>query len=117
MLDYAGYGSLNIPYWININSFSEIAIDNFIETLVSDIRQQLGMWNKITMHDGSGLTVNLFEVGIGESVKPDPIDGREVIEIYRCDSFAYAGSFNPNELSIKISCLLMQEVLIQMNCL
>ena len=76
-LNYS-YGSINIPYWINMKSFNQISNYVHREKMINDIRRQIEMWNNTFMHD-AGRIVNIFEVD-GEE-KPQPINGRKVIEI------------------------------------
>ena len=99
-LNYS-YGSINIPYWINMKSFNQISNYVHREKMINDIRRQIEMWNNTFMHD-AGRIVNIFEVD-GEE-KPQPINGRKVIEILQADLTLKkaAGLFDSNNMSITL---------------
>ena len=99
---YGNYGSLSIPIWINMTSMNTITDVTHRNTLINDIRYQISLWNSVQMHDGSGTLVYLYEVGIGESTRPNNINGKKVVEILREDG-KYSGQFDPNNLQIKIN--------------
>ena len=99
---YGNYGSLSIPIWINMNSMNTITDITHRNTLINDIRYQISLWNSVQMHDGSGTLVYLYEVGIGESTRPNNINGKKVVEILRKDG-QYSGQFDPNNLQIRIN--------------
>ena len=99
---YGNYGSLSIPIWINMTSMNTIIDVTHRNTLINDIRYQISLWNSVQMHDGSGTLVYLYEVGIGESTRPNNINGKKVVEILRKDG-QYSGQFDPNDLQIRIN--------------
>ncbi len=99
---YGNYGSLSIPIWINMTSMNTITNVTHRNTLINDIRYQISLWNSVQMHDGSGTLVYLYEVGIGESTRPNNINGKKVVEILRKDG-NYSGQFDPNDLQIRIN--------------
>ena len=99
---YGNYGSLSIPFWINMDSMNTITNETHRNTLIDDIRYQVSLWNSVQMHDGSGTLIYLYEVGIGESSRPGNINGKKVVEILRKDG-SYAGEFSPSDLQIRIN--------------
>lgn len=99
---YENYGRLDIPYWINMQSMNTITNITHRNLLISDIREQAQQWNRVVVHDGANLKVNLYEVGVGSTTRPSDINGLKVVEFLREDG-DYAGQFNPNELQIKIN--------------
>ena len=104
---YGNYGSLSIPFWINMNSMNTIENVDDRNELINDIRYQASLWNSIQMHDGSGTLIYFYEVGIGENSKPGKINGKKVIEILREDG-KYAGEFSTLSLKIRIDYLRRQ---------
>ena len=98
---YGNYGSLSIPFWINMNSMNTIENVDDRNELINDIRYQASLWNSIQMHDGSGTLIYFYEVGIGENSRPGKINGKKVIEILREDG-DYAGEFSTFSLKIRI---------------
>lgn len=74
-------GSVNIPFWINKHSLDVIKSVEHRNILIGDIKQQASLWNLCKMHDGNGDLFNFYEVGVNLTIKPDKIDGREVLEI------------------------------------
>lgn len=54
------------------------------------------------MHDGNGDLFNFYEVGVNLTIKPDKIDGREVLEIL-VQPGDYAGEYAYKTRQIKIN--------------
>ena len=98
---YGSYGRVDIPFWINMDSINTITNTIHRNLLITDIREQAQLWNEVEMHDGSGLKINLYEVGIGESTRPADINGLRVVEFLRQDG-DYAGQFSVSDLQIMI---------------
>lgn len=92
---YGCYGSSDIPFWINLQSFNTIANASHKGLLLQDTKYQISLWNQAVMHDTSNSIINLYEVGIGSSSLPHDINGKKVVEIKREDG-NYAGQFNPD---------------------
>ena len=99
---YGNYGTIDIPYWINMNSMNTITDINKRNILIEDIRTQASFWNEISMHDGTGKLINLYEVGQGSDSRPANINGRRVVEVLRQDG-SYAGQFSSSDLQIRIN--------------
>lgn len=97
------YGSVNIPYWINMSSINLISNVEHREKMLYDIRYQIGLWNDVAMHDGAGKLINFYEVA-SDKPKPSEIDGHRVIEILQDDLTAQrlAGVFNYLNYTVKL---------------
>ncbi len=103
------YGSMDIPYWINMSTINTITNEEHRNILLSDIREQANLWNQVEMHDGSGKFVHLYEVGTNSSSLPANINGRKVVEIKKEeqpqieDEEVYAGEYDPLLFLIKFN--------------
>ena len=97
------YGAVNIPYWINMASFNQVANITHRNTMLSDIKYQLSLWDDVQINDGTGYFVNFYEVSPGKE-KPNIVDGHKVIEIRQEDltSNNWAGVFRPSEYSVSL---------------
>lgn len=97
------YGSRCIPFWINLDSINTIHNIEHRNIFLSDIREQISIWNKAEMHDGSGILVNIYEVGRDLTSKPSEVDGCDVVEIQKYESKEHSGEFWFNTLQLKIN--------------
>lgn len=77
------YGTMDIPYWINMTTFNQIASATNKEVLLNRIRVQTELWNQSYMYDGTGKFINFYEVA--SDTKPSNINGRPVIEVVAYD--------------------------------
>lgn len=98
--DYVRYGRKDIPFWINLNDIND---ENKKELLISDIRNQANMWNLSKIEDTGENIVNFYEVGIGNSTLPEPINGKKVLEIKNENLTGAFGKFSPYYFRIRIN--------------
>ena len=97
---YAGYGKKDIPYWINVKNIDD---ESKKELLISDIRHQANLWNLAKIEDSGENIVNFYEVGIGSTILPAPINGKKVIEVKNESLDGPYGKYFPSSLRIEIN--------------
>lgn len=104
------YGSKDVPYWINMDSFDKISNKLNKNKIIADIRTQVTMWNNTRLCDGSSdYLVNFYEVGVGSHTRPADINGKKVLEFNQGDlrnlkkDSEVVGVFYPSTISISLS--------------
>lgn len=93
--EYGNYGTINIPYWINMSSINTIENDHK-KILLNDIKEQTELWNNAEMHDGTGKIINLYEPNPNATTLPANINDLPVIEIKREDGNYYGRFYYEN---------------------